>query len=207
MRRGMTYGRAQGMLDKTSQEQADQQLMTRIAQGDQMAFSALYDRLSGPLYSLACRMLGDAAEAEDALQEVCLQIWRRSDAYDPTQSSVFSWAMLLTRGKIIDRLRARGRRARIVAQSTDEEGGETPMPVASTASSAADTMDRNEEAARVRSVIKALPQDQREAIEMAFFSELTHHEIAQRLSQPLGTVKARIRRGLLRLRDGLGRPV
>ena len=109
----------EGMQDYTAQQKADAQLMARIAQGDQMAFSALYDRLSGPLYSLSLKMLGDAAEAEDALQEVCLQIWRRAPHYDSAQSSVFSWAVLMTRGKVIDRLRARGRRARVVAGSIE----------------------------------------------------------------------------------------
>src|SRR5689334_17125321 len=99
------------MQDEIAQQTHDRQLVARVGQGDQQAFSALYDRLSGPLYSLAVKMLGDAAEAEDALQDVCLQIWRRASSYDPTQSSVFSWAVLLTRGKVIDRLRARGRRS------------------------------------------------------------------------------------------------
>jgi RNA polymerase sigma-70 factor (ECF subfamily) len=191
------------MEDETSQRGLDQQLMARIAQGDQVAFTALYDRLSGPLYSLALKMLGDAAEAEDALQEVCLQIWRRGANYDPKKSSVFSWAVLLTRGKVIDRLRARGRRLRVVAASTDDEDHPVEETSASSAHTAADTASKNEDAVRVRSVLSTLPLEQREAVEMAFFSDLTHHEIATRLSQPLGTVKARIRRGLLRLRDGL----
>ena len=187
------------------QQQADEQLMARIAQGDQMAFSALYDRLSAPLFSLALKMLGDPAEAEDALQEVSLQIWRRAAAYDAAQSSVFSWAVLLTRGKVIDRLRARGRRTRVVVASADDESSAIEPADASTADTAADNLYRNEEAAHVRTVLGDLPPDQRQAIEMAFFSDLTHQEIAAQLQQPLGTVKARIRRGLLRLRDGLRR--
>lgn len=196
--------RTKGMHD-TEQQQEDRQHMARIAQGDQAAFSALYDRLSGPLYSLAIKMLADAAEAEDALQEVCLQIWGRAAAYDPTQSSVFSWAVLLTRSKVIDRLRARGRRLRVVAGSTDDDDNPVAAGDASTAETAADNVNRNEEATRVRSVMQSLPSEQREAIEMAFFSELTHHDIAAQLNQPLGTVKARIRRGLLRLREGMGK--
>ncbi len=90
-------------------------MLASAANGDQQAFSQLYDRLSGPLYSLALRMLGDAAEAQDALQDVFLQIWRRADAYDSEQSSVFSWAVLMTRSRVIDRLRARGRRLRVLA--------------------------------------------------------------------------------------------
>jgi RNA polymerase sigma-70 factor, ECF subfamily len=188
-----------------AQQSQDLELIARIGRGDQAAFSALYDRLSGPLYSLAIKMLGDAAEAEDALQDASLQIWRRAASYDPTQSSVFSWAVLLTRSKVIDRLRARSRRLRVVAESTDDDDNTVAASDASTAETTADNVNRNEDATRVRSVLQALPSEQRQAIEMAFFSELTHHDIAAQLNQPLGTVKARIRRGLLRLRDELGR--
>ena len=177
-------------------------MLAAVAKGDQKAFSQLYDRLSGPLYSLALRMLGDAAEAPDALQDVFLQIWRRASAYDPAQSSVFSWAVLMTRSRVIDRLRARGRRSRVVVYQPGECNiHEAISPDASTEESAADTVGKNDEAARVRSILNQLPSDQREAIELAFFSDLTHHEIAQRLNQPLGTIKARIRRGLLRLKE------
>jgi RNA polymerase sigma-70 factor (ECF subfamily) len=193
-----------GVPDSTQQE-LDKQLMARVAQGDQLAFSALYDRLSGPLYSLGLKMLGDAAEAEDALQEICLQIWRRAATYDSARSSVFTWAVLLARSKVIDRLRARARRSRIVVASTDDQDKPIAATEASVAENTTDTIGRNEEAARVRSVVGKLPVEQRQAIEMAFFSELTHHEIAAQLEQPLGTIKARIRRGLLRLRDELRR--
>ena len=80
-----------------SQQEIDRNTLSRVARGDQTAFAVLYDRLSGPLYSLAVRMLGDATEAQDALQDVFLQIWRRAAAYDAKQSSVFSWATLMTR--------------------------------------------------------------------------------------------------------------
>jgi RNA polymerase sigma-70 factor (ECF subfamily) len=193
------------MQDEIPQEKADHQLVARIAKGEQMAFSLLYDRLSGPLYSLALKMLGDTAEAEDVLQEICLQIWRRAATYDSAQSSVFSWAVLLTRSRVIDRLRARGRRMRVVAGSIDDESNNIAFSNAPTAETTADTVNRNEEATRVRSILGSLPPDQRQAIEMAFFSDLTHHEIATQLDQPLGTIKARIRRGLLRLREGLRR--
>jgi RNA polymerase sigma-70 factor (ECF subfamily) len=120
---------------------------------------------------------------------------------DPEQSSVFSWTVLLTRSRVIDRLRARGRRARVVVASTED----TPTGAidASTVESAADTVEKNDEAARVRYVLNNLPSEQRETIELAFFEHLSHHEIAARLGQPLGTVKARIRRGLLKLRERL----
>jgi RNA polymerase sigma-70 factor (ECF subfamily) len=184
----------------TAQQMLDQEMIARIGRRDQGAFSALYDRLSGPLYSLAMKMLGDPAEAQDALQEVFLQIWSRAGTYDPEQSSVFSWTVLLTRSRVIDRLRARGRRSRVVVASTED----APTAAdASTVESAADTAEKNDEAARVRYVLNNLPSEQREAIELAFFEHLSHHEIAARLGQPLGTVKARIRRGLLKLRQRL----
>jgi RNA polymerase sigma-70 factor (ECF subfamily) len=184
----------------TAQQRLDQEMIARIGRRDQGAFSALYDRLSGPLYSLAMKMLGDPAEAQDALQEVFLQIWSRAGTYDPEQSSVFSWTVLLTRSRVIDRLRARGRSSRVVVTSTED----APIAAdASTVESAADTAEKNDEAVRVRYVLNNLPSEQREAIELAFFEHLSHHEIAARLGQPLGTVKARIRRGLLKLRERL----
>jgi RNA polymerase sigma-70 factor, ECF subfamily len=184
----------------SAQQMLDQEMIARIGRRDQSAFSALYDRLSGPLYSLAMKMLGDPAEAQDALQDVFLQIWSRAGTYDPEQSSVFSWTVLLTRSRVIDRMRARGRHSRVVVASTEE----APTAAdASTLESAADTAEKNDEAARVRNVLNNLPSEQREAIEMAFFEHLSHYEISARLGQPLGTVKARIRRGLLKLRQRL----
>jgi len=184
------------------QQIADREMIERIGRGDQSAFSALYDRLSRPLYSLALRMLGDAGDAQDALQDVFLQIWSRAATYNPEQSTVFSWTVLLTRSRVIDRLRSRKRRLRVVASATGDEDAD--VADASTMESAADTADKNDEAARVRSVLNNLPSEQREAIELAFFGHLTHHEIAARLGEPLGTIKARIRRGLLKLRERLG---
>ena len=185
----------------TAQQMLDQEMIARIGRRDQTAFSAFYDRMSGPLYSLAIKMLGDPAEAQDALQDVFLQIWSRASMYDPEQSSVFSWTVLLTRSRVIDRLRARGRRSRVVVGSTEDTSGAEAD--ASVAESAADTAEKKDEAARVRYVLNNLPSEQREAIELAFFEHLSHHEIAARLGQPLGTIKARIRRGLLRLRERL----
>jgi RNA polymerase sigma-70 factor (ECF subfamily) len=189
------------MVEETAQQIADREMMLRVGRGDQTAFSALYDRLSGPLYSLALKMLGNASDAQDALQEVFLQIWSRARTYDPEKSSVFSWTVLLTRSRAIDRLRARDRRLRVVVGSTAGEARTAEATNASTVESAADTANKNDEAAHLRSLLNNLPSEQRQAIDLAFFGHLTHHEIAAQLGQPLGTVKARIRRGLLRLRE------
>ena len=184
----------------TAQHMRDQEMIAQIDRRDQGAFTALYDRLSGPLYSLAFKMLGDASDAQDALQEVFVQIWSRASTYDPEKSSVFSWAVLLTRSRAIDRLRARDRRLRVVVEST-AENKVAEATDASTVENAADTANKKDEAAHVRSLLNNLPEDQRQAIELAFFGHRTHHEIAAQLGQPLGTVKARIRRGLLKLRE------
>ena len=191
--------------EEIPQQAADRRLLTRATGGDEVAFAELYDRLSGPLYSLCLRMIGDAAEAEDALQESFVLIWRRAPHYDAARSSVFGWAVHLTRGKVIDRLRARGRRLRLLVPEpeADEETERPPPEQASNEPDASDVTSKNEQAASVRRVLETLPGEQRQAIEMAFFSDLSHHEIAARLTQPLGTVKARIRRGLLKLRDCL----
>ncbi len=184
-----------------SQQDIYRALIGRVATGDREAFSLLYDRVSRPLFSLACEMLGDAAEAEDAMQEVALQIWRRAANYDASKSSVFSWSVMMMRSKAIDRLRARGRRERVVSGSVEDV--EAQPELASESEDASDTTARRDEATRVRSALQMLPQEQRRAIEMAFFTELTHAEIAAQNDEPLGTIKARIRRGLLRLRETL----
>jgi RNA polymerase sigma-70 factor (ECF subfamily) len=188
-------------VNESTQQIADRDHLARVGRGDQTAFAALYDRLSEPLYSLAYRMLGETGDAQEVLQDVFVQIWRQAGKYDAKQSSVFSWAVLLTRSRVIDRLRARGRRLRVIVESGDDDERSTIAGTASAVETAADTAGRNEEAAQVRSTLKELPTDQREAIELAFFADLTHYEIAERLGQPLGTVKARIRRGLLKLRE------
>lgn len=181
---------------------ADRSLLEAVAAGNQKAFGDLYDRLSGPLHTLCLRMLGSPQEAEDALQESFMVIWRRASSYDPHQGAVFTWAVHLTRCKIIDHLRSRDRRLRIVASN-----GENPAPeeVAAEGTDAAAHADQVEQAGRMRRVIGELPAEQSQVIELAFYGDLTHHEISARLGQPLGTIKARIRRALLKLRDRMGR--
>ena len=191
---------ASRMHEENAQQTSDRAWIEAAAQGDEAAFARLYDRLSGPLYTLCLRMLGDGTEAEDALQDAFVQLWRNAPRYDAAQSSVFSWAIHITRCKVIDRLRARGRRLRLYVP---EEGGEAADPVASAGTEAADSATKHEWSASIRRTLEDLPSEQRQAIELAFFGDLTHHEIAARLGQPLGSVKARIRRGLLKMRGSL----
>ena len=173
-------------------------LLRRIAEGDQQAFSQFYDQFSGVLFSLAVRILNDPKEAEDVLQEVFLQIWGKASIFDSRMGKPLGWVMTLARHKAIDRLRASQRRHRLMEEATAEF-----QPLANGRAHAPEKMQADEKAARVRSVLTALPMEQRQAIELAFFGGLTQIEISEKLKQPLGTIKARIRRGMLKLREML----
>lgn len=183
---------------KEADRQLDAKLLARVAAGDEVAFGALYDRFSPGLYSFILKMVHDEKEAEDILQEGFTHIWRRASTYDPERSSPFTWAVMILRNKAIDRLRVRMRQDRTVEKVTVELGG-----VAETAEAAGGEVERREEGTRVRTALTQIPEDQKQALELAFFTGLTHEQIAQQLDTPLGTIKARIRRGLLKLRDFL----
>jgi RNA polymerase sigma-70 factor (ECF subfamily) len=177
------------------ERQLEAQLLTQVAKGDQLAFAQIYDRFSPGLYSMALRMVNDASEAEDVLQETFSQIWQKASTYDAARSSAFTWAVMILRHKAIDRLRVRKR-----LQRTTDKAIDLDFFPSVDETSAAQPLQR-ELHQRVRAALDQIPDDQKQAIGLAFFTELTHEEIAAQLNQPLGTVKARIRRGLLRLRD------
>jgi RNA polymerase sigma-70 factor, ECF subfamily len=179
-------------------EDIQTQLLGRIAQRDLQALSEFYDQTATPLFSVALRILGDAGEAEEVIQDVFVQIWDKAPTFDGLLGSAFHWVLSITRHRAIDRLRSRQRRARLVEELL-ETGAADPATGAAPDSDALAA----EGAASVRSVLASLPKDQREAIELAFFGGLTHPEIAEALHEPLGTIKARIRRGLLKLRECL----
>ena len=176
----------------------DAQLVQRMARRDQQAFATLYDRFSGPLYGTALRILREPAEAQDVVHDVFVTLWEKATAFDAARGSAFSWAVTLVRNRSIDRLRMRRRRHELLAESAPEElGYDSGGPAASGDESAA----AGDDARAIRDAVAALPLEQQRAVELAFFSGLTQEEIARRLAEPLGTVKARIRRGLLKLRD------
>lgn len=177
---------------------ADADLLRRMAEGDMAALGAFYDQHAATLLGLAYRILNDVAEAEDVLQEVLLQVWNKGGSYDPAQGRPLAWVLTLTRHKAIDRLRATTRRrARLV-----EPTAELPDHPASGAD-AAELARAHEQGELVRQALVRLPEAQRRAIELAFFDGLTQAEVAASLGEPLGTVKARIRRGMLKLREEL----
>jgi len=182
--------------------EADQDalLIERIRAGERAAFVAFYDRYAPLLLSVAARVLGERKEAEDVLQEVMLVIWNKSGDYDPQLGTLCSWAITVTRNKALDRLRARNRRLRLVEEAAvlAEDAGSSAYP------SANEILHGRQRAEQLREAMQALPAEQRMAIELAFFTGLSQSDIATRLQQPLGTIKARIRRGMLRLREQLG---
>jgi RNA polymerase sigma-70 factor (ECF subfamily) len=146
------------------------------------------------------KILGEASEAEDVVQDVFLAIWKNASSFDPKRAKLFTWAVTLTRNKAIDRLRTRKRRAGIIEKSKEDIAD---FSLAGDLPDITDVASRNERAELLRMAFRTLPKEQQEPIKLAYFKGLTQVEIAENLGQPLGTVKARIRRGLLRLRDGL----
>ena len=172
-------------------------MVRRTAAGDHAALAELYDASSHLVFGLALRILGDRSEAEDAVVEVYTQAWRNAHTYDPSRGSPCSWLLTLARSRAIDMLRSRKReRATDPIESAGDVQADTPNPEEVTA----DT----ERQRFVRRALEALNTEQRVAIELAYFSGLSHTEIAMQLGQPLGTIKTRIRLGMIRLRESLG---
>jgi RNA polymerase sigma-70 factor (ECF subfamily) len=176
----------------------DVELLRQIAGGDRAAFAEFYDRHSALMFSVASKILKDASEAEDVLQEAFLQIWEKAGKFDPKLGKASSWAAILVRNKAVDKIRASQRRWRLA-----EEAGTAHAIAEEAADTVNDSLQGHEQARLIQSAIVGLPGEQRQAIELAYFSGLTQDEISKKLNTPLGTIKARIRRGLLKLRDQL----
>jgi RNA polymerase sigma-70 factor (ECF subfamily) len=185
-------------LNQPECQDRDVELLRQIAGGDRAAFAEFYDRHSTLMFSVATRILNDPAEAQDVLQEAFLQIWEKAAKFDPKLGKASSWAAILARNKAIDRIRASQRRSRLA-----EEAGAAQAIAEDVADSVNESLVGPEQAQLIQSAILELPGEQRQAIELAYFSGLTQDEISKKLNTPLGTVKARIRRGLLKLRDQL----
>jgi RNA polymerase sigma-70 factor (ECF subfamily) len=171
----------------------DDDLVHAIARNDEGALAAIYDRYRLILFGLILRILHNREEAEDCLQEVFLQVWRRARDFDESRGRAFTWLVTIARSRALDRLRASGTRLRLateVAQVTHDEVGD-----------AAEEAVQSEQAAIVREALAELPEEQRHALLLAYFEGLTQTEIAARLGDPLGTVKTRMRSGMIKLRE------
>ncbi len=176
----------------------DLQLLKRIAAGDQQAVADLYQQRGTLLYSLLLRMLGDAMEAQEVMQDTFVRIWRRAASYDPARSAPLAWMILIARGLAVDRLRARGRRQTNLA-ALEAEVASIEMET----SNGSRQLERDELSGLCAAALHQLPEAQAQALQLAFLRGWTHEEIARAQNEPLGTIKARIRRGLQALRQTL----
>jgi RNA polymerase sigma-70 factor (ECF subfamily) len=183
--------------------QDDLALMSAIAAGDPSALRDLYDRHAGQVLALCLRILRDRAEAEEALGDVFLELWEKAERFRETRGAPLSYMMTLARSRAIDRLRRRQRTGALVDSHPSLEA---VGPAAQAAADAGPYLDMaaSEQKAKIRRALAGLSAAERRAVELSFFDGLSHGEIAKTLQEPLGTVKSRIRQGLLRLRDALG---
>lgn len=180
--------------------QIEPELIARVGKGDQQAFESLYDRSSSLLFSLAVRILGDREEATDLLQEVYLEVWRKGVRYDPARGAPIGWLITLTRSRAIDRLRACASRGLGRTDSIEAAGAaELPDGRGTPFEAAADRELRQVVAAALAS----LPKAQQQAVELAYYEGLSHTEIAERLNEPVGTIKTRIKLGMTKLKASL----
>lgn len=171
----------------------DVELLKAVARGDEQALAEIYDRYRVILFGLLVRILNSREEAEDVLQEVFLQVWRRAADFDEKRGRPFTWLVTLARSRGIDRLRSLAARER-VAQAGTREASEL-------VSDAATDAFRSEQRGLVNSALAQLPEEQKRTLIMAYFDGLTQSEIAAIIGAPLGTVKTRMRTGMIRLRE------
>ncbi len=170
--------------------------LARVRDGSEPALAEVYNRTSAKLFGICLRILGDRSEAEDALQEVYVSIWRKAGSFDPARASPISWLAAMARNRAIDRVRSSGRRK--------QEPIELAENVADAAASAPELIEQGQESGRLHGCLGELEQRQRQAIRAAFFDGFTYSELADRLGVPLGTMKSWVRRGLIRLKECLG---
>ncbi len=171
--------------------------LRRCAAGDQRALGALYDETSRLVYSVALRILSETADAEEVTLDVYAQVWRSADSYNRSRGSVASWLAMMTRSRSIDRLRSQANRNYMEQPIPEKAQFISPEP------GPEQETEWGRQIARVRSAVDSLPPEQRSALQLAVFSGMSHSELAEALQQPLGTVKSRVRLGMMKVREML----
>ena len=186
--------------DSDYKQLGDEELMRRLFHKDKRAFEAIYDRYGDLVYSTALRILRDAHLAQDISQEIFVRLWRKPEGYVAERGRFLTWLISVTRNRAVDEIRSRGRRLRHETASPEEQERELPAGEGNDPALNAQLADQ---ARTVRAALTELPPEQRQVIELAYFGGLTQQEISDRLDQPLGTVKTRIRLGMQKLRAAL----
>jgi RNA polymerase sigma-70 factor (ECF subfamily) len=181
-----------------AREASWREYVQEVQKGNPDALARLYDASSPALYTLALRILGNPADAEEVLLDTFEQVWRTAHRFDPVRGSVWQWLMLLTRSRALDRLRSMaGRRLREQFPISDQPELSSPVPLPE------ETIAASQQQYLLQQALSALPLEQRKPLELAYFSGLTHTEIAAALGVPLGTIKTRIRSAMDKLRVAL----
>jgi RNA polymerase sigma-70 factor (ECF subfamily) len=171
-------------------------LIRAIAQKDPASFQRFYRKYSGLLYSTVSNVLNDHHDTEDIMQEVLVQIWQKAHLYEPGKGKPLTWVSTMARNRAIDRIRSKQRRSRL---NDDFEVENRVMRQSDFGDSGREVLEEKERNALLQNAVTRLSPDQKEAIELTYFGGMTQAEVAERLNEPLGTIKARIRRGVNRL--------
>lgn len=188
--------------DAPPSRSADADAVRRLAAGDDSALAFLYDRYGRVLYAVAYRVTGQRADAEEAVMEAFAQAWREAPRFEAGRGSVAAWLTMMARSRALDMVRARQRRVRITETAARDTSNDAPA-MGTAAAEPGRGLEEEERRRQVAAALAALAPAQRQAIELAYYEGLSQSEIAERLQEPLGTVKTRMRLGMQKLREAL----
>ncbi len=180
----------------------DADLVLQIARGDERALGLLYDRYGAVLYAVAFRITGENADTDEVVMEAFAQAWREASRFDTTRGSAAAWLTMMTRSRALDLVRSRARRTRITETAARDDAGTAPA-MSQGFHSPGSALEENERRTAVAAAILGLSAPQRQALELAYYEGLSQSEIAEKLREPLGTIKTRMRLGMQRLRETL----
>ena len=186
-----------GDVDGSTPTVTSEDLLARVAQGDREAFAELYDRTSSRVFGLVKRLLRDHSQSEEVTQEIFLEIWQTATRYDAGKGGAMAWMLTMTHRRAVDRVRAS-------QSSRDRDTRIGIRDFAPEFDSVAENVEIQIESERVKEAMKRLTELQRQAVSLAYFGGYSHSEVSQMLKVPIGTVKTRLRDGMIRLRDELG---